>query len=293
MQTESLISVVNGEPKIIKMCINILSGYLLIILIAGCNHKSGEDKFLRETEKIEKLPSKNRLWVFIMAGQSNMAGRAAIAPQDTVSDPRIITINKDNEWIVAKEPLHFYEPSMTGLDCGLSFGRELINTLNDSTMIAMIPCAVGGSSIEQWVGDSVHREVKLLSNLKEKIDLAKEYGIIKGILWHQGENDANTKLTAGYRNKLSKLFLEIRDHIDNDSLPVLIAELGSFAKPAQKQEVWDSLNYELIKLADSDSNIYIIETKDLKDKGDNLHFNSEAQRTIGKRFAEKYAENCK
>ncbi|MEQ8808135.1 MAG: sialate O-acetylesterase, partial [Imperialibacter sp.] len=33
---------------------------------------------------------KPQTWVFVMAGQSNMAGRGIVEPQDTVTNPRIL-----------------------------------------------------------------------------------------------------------------------------------------------------------------------------------------------------------
>ena len=82
--------------------------------------------FPRVGLKVNMLPDKHNTWVFILAGQSNMAGRGRVEPQDTVPEGRILTINNSGELIVAKEPLHFYEPSLTGLDCGLSFGKALL-----------------------------------------------------------------------------------------------------------------------------------------------------------------------
>src|SRR5690606_21827038 len=138
----------------------------------------------------EQLPDKENLWVFILAGQSNMAGRGFVEPQDTIPTERVLTINKKGEIIVAKEPLHFYEPTMTGLDCGLSFGKELVEQLPGSVSILLLPTAVGGSSIQRWLGDSSFRDVPLYANFEEKVHIGKNHGTIKGILWHQGENDA-------------------------------------------------------------------------------------------------------
>ncbi|MDQ6812182.1 MAG: sialate O-acetylesterase, partial [Bacteroidota bacterium] len=147
--------------------------------------------FPKVVYKVEKRPNKNKVWVFLMAGQSNMAGRGLVEPQDTVASQRLLTINKQGELVYAKEPLHFYEPAMAGLDCGLSFGKRLIKDIPENISILLIPTAVGGSSIQQWLGDSTYRQVTLLSNFKEKVQLAKKYGKIKGLLWHQGESDAH------------------------------------------------------------------------------------------------------
>ena len=131
------------------------------------------------------------IWIFMMAGQSNMAGRGAIEPQDTVTNNRIITIDSDNNWVIARQPLHFYEPGLKGLDCGMSFALELLNHIPDSITIALVPCAVGGSSVFQWLNDEQHRGENLLSNFREKVQLAQNKGVIKGVLWHQGESNAN------------------------------------------------------------------------------------------------------
>ncbi len=146
----------------------------------------------------------------------------------------IMTITGNKEWILTKEPLHFYEPVLTGLDCGLSFGRELLKHVPDSVSIALIPCAVGGSSVQHWLGDSLHRGVLLLSNFKENVDFANRHGTVKGVLWHQGESDAKTELILVYRKNLEKLISTFRQVVQKDDLPVLLGELGSFAEPGKQ-----------------------------------------------------------
>ncbi|MEP3582604.1 MAG: sialate O-acetylesterase, partial [Cyclobacteriaceae bacterium] len=48
--------------------------------------------------------SKRNTWVFIMAGQSNMAGRGSLEAQDSLTNKKIITIDSLNNWIPASEP---------------------------------------------------------------------------------------------------------------------------------------------------------------------------------------------
>jgi len=244
--------------------------------------------FPRQQIKVEKMPARHNLWVFLIAGQSNMAGRGFVEPRDTIPDTRILTITENKEWILAKEPLHSYEPNLTGLDCGLSFGRELIKYIPDSVSIALIPCAVGGSSIQQWLGDSLHRKVQLFSNFKNNVDFVEQYGTVKGMLWHQGESDASTGLIPGYKQNLEKLISEFRGTVHNNGLPFLIGELGSFAQP-ERQSRWDSINNIIHIVANSNENTFIIGTDDLLTKGDSIHFNSEGQRSMGWRFARMFA----
>ncbi len=71
-------------------------------------------------------------------------------------------VSKKNLTTTPKEPLHLYEPNLMGLDCGLSFAKEIRSQIPENIKIVLIPCAVGGSSINQWVGDSLHRNVVIM-----------------------------------------------------------------------------------------------------------------------------------
>ncbi len=243
--------------------------WLVIFIFFGC------------TPKKEK-------WIFIMAGQSNMAGRGLVEAQDTITNPNIFTLDKKMNLVIAKEPLHFYEPKLAGLDCGLSFAKELRSQLPKNIEIILVPCAVGASSIDQWLGDSLHRKVQLYSNFKERMVFSKSIGTIKGILWHQGESDAHPKKLPNYQNKLKQLFQKFRADVGNEKLPILAGELGDYAVPEDRNKNWKILNNILNKMARNDANLYIISTKGLQSNPDKVHFNSKSQRELGKRYAKQF-----
>lgn len=227
-------------------------------------------------------PLQPERWIFLMAGQSNMAGRAVIESQDTITNPRILTINSIGETILAKEPLHFYEPNLAGLDCGLNFGKVLISHLPENITVLILPTAVGGSSIKQWINNENHRDVKLLDNFIEKVNIGNDSGTIKGIIWHQGERDANNNGIENYPENLIQLFSKFREIVNKPNLPILIGELGAFSNDNQN---WQRINDIINSYSEIDNNCSVISTSDLQDKGDKIHFNSEAQRTMGERFA--------
>lgn len=268
-----------------------VTGLLLLLLSSlmgpAIAQTSDETRFFpKEEVKAGELPDKQNLWVFILAGQSNMAGRGLVEPQDTIPNERILTINKSGDLIVAKEPLHFYESTMAGLDCGLSFARELLNDIPDNTSLLVIPTAVGGSSIMQWLNDSTFRGVPLMSNFVEKLAIGKAHGTVKGILWHQGENDALTEEGVNlYQGRLKRLIEKFRQKADDPSLPVIMGELASFA---DNNKNWQRINTKIRTYHETDQNTAVVETGDLKHNGDKIHFDSEGQRTMGKRFAEAY-----
>lgn len=270
------------------------------ILMLSCNKKVEKKmeqepidnrmaNFPKSLEKVNELPDKENFWIFVMAGQSNMAGRGIVEPIDTIQNKRILSITKDNTWVYAKEPLNFNEPDLTGLDCGVSFARTLLDSIPKNVTIGLVHTAIGGSAVEQWVGDSIHK-IKLLSNFKNTVDFAKQSGVVKGILWHQGESNAKAELLPTYEQKLDTLFSIFRTHIKNDSLPILIGELGNFIRPGNETKHWKSINSIINNYASKQNRISIIKTGDLAHKGDSLHFNSQAQREMGKRFAKKYLE---
>ena len=265
---------------------------ITICFITACNTMENDSRtqFFPKVElKAGKIPDKKNTWVFMLAGQSNMAGRGLVEPQDTIPSARVFTINKNSEIIIAKEPLHFYEPIRTGLDCGLSFGKALSRQIPDSISFLIIPTAIGGSSTTQWLGDSLKRNVKLLTNFKEKVDIGMHHGQIKGILWHQGEADANSEDVPLYKNRLSKLFSEFRQIINNEKLPILLGELGVYSD----NENWSKINEQIHLYAATDSNTTIISTSDLKEKGDKEHFDSAGQRIMGERFAAAFMKMIK
>lgn len=243
--------------------------------------------FPKEVVFVDSLPNPDDLYIFFMAGQSNMAGRAFVEPSDTLLDKRILTIDKDFNWVYAKEPLHFYEPSLSGLDCGVAFAQTLLESLPQGASVAMIPCAVGGSSIEQWLNNETFRQVALLDNFKHNVDITKDYGQIKGVLWHQGESNAKPELIKTYGHKLDSLFYIFRQVTQDETLPIIIGELGSFAQTKIKQALWSDIN-TIIRDQGQKANISVISTQDLNHIGDRLHFDSDAQRQMGRRMAQTY-----
>lgn len=238
--------------------------------------------------KTEKINTAKPVWIFFLAGQSNMAGRGIVESEDTVTQPGILVLDSMGQWILAKEPLHYYEPSRRGLDCGMAFARELMRLNQDSIIIGLIPCAVGGSSVEQWLYDSIHREVKLFSNFTDQIAKADSFGEIKGILWHQGEANASPLSLLTYEMKLDSLFTRMRTATNQPDLPIAMGELGEFLSISEFKGNHIALNSILHKMDSVSSNLSLVSAKGLVHKGDSIHFNSASLRELGKRYARAF-----
>ena len=261
-----------------------------IPLLFSCGRRNEHAKnniYFPKTEvKCTKQISKENLWVFLLAGQSNMAGRALVEPEDTLPNSRILTINKNRELVEAKEPLHFYEPSMTGLDCGLSFGKQLLKYCPDSVYILIIPTAVGGSSINQWLGDSTHRGVRLFSNFEELADFGSKIGLVKGILWHQGEEDADSLRSIQYGRRLQLIMNMLRDAAGDRKLPVGIGEIGVFSNDSRYQK---AINDTIRQFRQTDENAILVSSSSFNHIGDFVHFDSPSERKMGEMLADSMA----
>ncbi|GER42611.1 hypothetical protein STAS_19404 [Striga asiatica] len=137
--------------------------------------------------------------IFLLAGQSNMAGRGGVAkngpwdgivPPESQPTPSVLRLNVDLQWEVATEPLHrdidnITLPSQHGIGPGLPFATTLVNELGQLVTVGLVPAAFSGSTIGQW-----QRGQWLYSRLVERATAATAFGSpITALLWFQGESD--------------------------------------------------------------------------------------------------------
>ena len=71
-----------------------------------------------------QLPEKENFHLFLLIGQSNMAGRGTVEASDKEAHPRVLAFTKANEWDYARDPLHFDKP-IAGVGLGRTFGLEV------------------------------------------------------------------------------------------------------------------------------------------------------------------------
>jgi hypothetical protein len=222
------------------------------------------------------IEAPNSMQLFLLVGQSNMAGRGKVEPQDEVTHPRIWMLNKDLKWTLAKDPLHFDKP-IAGVGLASEFARVLAKSSPDIN-IGLIPCAVGGTNLDQWSNprgtlykDAIMRAREALNN-----------GKLAGILWNQGESDSAPARVETYPARLSALFAQFRKDLDAPNVPIIVGEIGRF-RPDQ-----DAFNAMLPNAVAQIPNSALVSAEGLEDKGDKLHFGSAALRTFGQRYAAEY-----
>lgn len=221
--------------------------------------------------------------IYLLLGQSNMAGRGEITA-DFVNEgnPNVLMLNQAKEWVAAKHPLHFDKPKSVGVGPGLAFGIKM-SAANPKVKIGLVPCAVGGTSISVWAPGKYDKETDThpYDDAILRIQEAMKKGIIKGVLWHQGESDTSPEKSAAYFNKLEALIARIRKECNNPDLPVVVGELGLF-KDNRKV-----INEIIAPLPSKIPHTAIAKSDGLEQKGDGAHFNSASAQILGYRFAEQ------
>jgi hypothetical protein len=230
------------------------------------------------------LPAKDKFHLFLLVGQSNMAGRGVVEAQDKEVNPRVLMLSKEGKWVPAVDPMHFDKPS-AGVGLGKTFG-QIIAGANPGVTIGLIPCAVGGSPIDAWKPGVFYPATKShpWDDMVKRVELALPAGTLKGILWHQGESDALPGLAETYAAKLSDLVKRLRELVKAPEVPFIAGQMGVFDGVPWKPEtiLVDKAHRELPKQVPHTA---FVTAEGLNHKGDKVHFDSAAYRELGKRYA--------
>ena len=112
--------------------------------------------------------------------------------------------------------------------------------------------------------------------------MAQKYGVIKGVLLHQGESNTNdtlwTKKIKGIYDNLMKDL-----HLKAKKVPLIAGELVN----ADQGGKCASMNPIIATLPQTIPNSYVISSAGCPTGPDHLHFTAEGYRMLGKRYGEK------
>jgi hypothetical protein len=250
---------------------------LLALLAAGCGAAP------------EPAPSEPPMWLFLLAGQSNMAGRGAVENLDSTPHPRVFALDRDMAWGPAHEPLHWDKPDIAGVGPGFAFGRAMAERFPEAR-IGLIPAAVGGSSIRAWVPGGFHEQTKshpwddAIARTNEAIRLTG--GELRGVIWHQGESDAKD-FADEYEGALADLVVRLRREFSQPDLPFVAGQLGQFLAAERPETA--QINAVFGRLPARVPATAWVSSADLAHKGDGVHFDTPSVRTLGERYAEAMA----
>lgn len=248
-----------------------------------------DNKQMHDTMNIIRKGDASKLNIhsFLMAGQSNMAGRGSLEGVLPIVNPNCFMLRM-GKWQFMSEPVNVdrgVSPGSSpcsGASLAAAFAEEYAHTLNEN--IGLIPCADGGTTMDQWMPGSV-----LFDHAVMQTKLAMRTSRLCGILWHQGESDCSShESVEEYHDKFIYMIRKFREELGQ--IPVLIGELGYSENgfSLEKCPYSAEFNRRLEILVKDVPDCALVSAKDLKDKGDGLHFCTESLREFGKRYFEQY-----
>jgi len=224
--------------------------------------------------------SKEKLHVYLLIGQSNMAGRAPFSEDEAVAISRCYLLNGDDKWEAAKNPLNRYSTirkslKMQKMNPGYGFSMAMLEK-NTGISIGLVVNAKGGTKIAQWSkGTEYYKEA--VRRAKE----AQKTGTLKGLLWHQGEGDS--KRASTYLQSLTQLIADLRKDLDTPQLPFVAGEVYYDAKHKPNTV---KINKEISKLPNKVPFTSFVSSAGLTTM-DHTHFDTAGMKLLGKRYAEE------
>lgn len=239
--------------------------------------------------------------IYLCFGQSNMAGAGAIETQDKTVNSRFQVMasadcsqfnRKFGKWSPAIPPLW---GCPTGGLCPVDyFGRTMVDSLPSNIKIGVIVIGIPGCDIALfgktgYQGFDTYKYVPTRYNgsayawLMDLAKLAKQDGVIKGILMHQGETNSGQ---ATWPNKVKTVY----DNIIADlglvasKTPLLVGELLY----QNQGGACGGHNTIIATVPNVIPNSYVISANGLPgNENDKFHFNSLGNRNFGIRYAQK------
>ncbi|PWT91891.1 MAG: sialate O-acetylesterase [Blastocatellia bacterium] len=255
----------------------------------------------RQSQALHPDPN---FYIFLCFGQSNMEGGGTIDDDDLIVDPRFQVLAdfdvpsrgwKKGQWYTAVPPLTRRTKGISLVDY---FGRTMVANLPPRIRVGVVKVGVSGTKIELW--DKQSYRGYLATADAWKLNIANEYdgnpyaylvelakiaqrdGVIKGIVLHQGESNADDKdwpkkVKLVYDNLISDLNLK------PESVPLLAGEVVNADQGGEKA----SANEIIKQLPETLPNSSVISSAGLPCNADHLHFTAEGYRQFGRRYAEK------
>ncbi|XXX75621.1 sialate O-acetylesterase [Sorangium sp. So ce134] len=228
-------------------------------------------------------PAEPVFHVFLLLGQSNMAGYPKALDADRTENPRIKVLGFDDcdgtgrvegAWDIAAPPLH--ECWNGAIGPGDYFSRTILDRYPAQDSVGLVPSAISGERVETFMKAGGSKYDWILSRAKAAQEIG---GVIEGILFHQGESNCGDPAWPG---KVKTLVSDLRADLGIGDVPFLAGELLHSGSCARHNSLVNQLPGMI-------ANAHAVSAEGLAiDPADtwNLHFGHDAQVTLGIRYAE-------
>lgn len=225
--------------------------------------------------------------VFLLLGQSNMAGRGTMIEGDEeVIHENVFVLDNKGKAQPATNPLNRYSSirrdlSEQQIGPGYSFSKSIAE--QTGRKILLVVNARGGSKMEEW---QKYSETGYFDEAVRRARKAvKLGGKLKAILWHHGESDSRD---TTYLSQLAVMVQDMRTALKEPELPFIAAEHASWRSSSK------GFNSRLAKIdlyIPNSSYVYAHDCSMLKDEK-NPSFGREGQILLGERYARKVMRMC-
>jgi sialate O-acetylesterase len=246
------------------------------------------------------------LW--ILAGQSNMQGVGNIDVTEMERSHPLVNMYQSCEvWSPAREPLHRLHESPDaahnqnhatwkredylkdrdaittgkGTGLGLAYGVEMVNQTN--VPVGLVPCAHGGTSMAQW--DPALKDkagASLYGSMMRRFKAVG--GKVAGVLWYQGESDANADASKVFAQKFEAFIAACRSDMGNPELPFYYVQIGRFVRDGGEADSWNRVQEDQRVLAAKIPHAAVVPAIDLE-LDDLIHVGTTGLRRLGRRLA--------
>ncbi len=231
--------------------------------------------------------------IYLMIGQSNMAGRGEFLSCDTTDIVEgVYLLNSEGIPEEARAPFNQYSSIRKDIKLqGYSPAIKFSETMHKQTgrKILIVSNARGGSSLDHWLPEDKH---SYLNEAVRRTREAMRHGELKGIAWHQGETNIQ-KGISGYPEKFVKFITALRDSLGEGDIPVVIGQVGRWNwAPEEDIRIFnDSIIPELSEMV---KNCRYVSSEGLRrryaENERDPHFGRDAQIELGRRYAEAMTE---
>ena len=221
----------------------------------------------------------------LMIGQSNMAGRGFINEVPMICNERILML-RNAGWQMMAEPINYDRPN-AGIGLAGSFAAMWCME-HEGEQIGLIPCAEGGSSLDDWAVDK-----NLFKNAVIQAGFAMQDSELIGILWHQGESDSYGGGYQTYYKKLQVIIESLRKELNAFEVPLIIGGLGDFLGKngfGLNCKEYELVNEQLLKFAREQENSCFVTAEGLTPNPDGIHMDAVSQRRFGVRYYEAFVK---
>ena len=232
--------------------------------------------------------------LFVLAGQSNIAGRGSILqlPEFPNRD-RIFAYSYSGVWMPGADPVGHtlngtpksqFADRKAGAGPGMAFANRLAEKIPD-VEIGLVPAAKGATFMDEWQPGFAGYYGGLLQRARE----AAKAGEISGLIWYQGENDCiRVDFVAGWAEKFNAFVGAVRADLNCPTLPVIMTVLGPNRAP-WRYPYWDSFVAMQQAMA-LPSGAVKVSANDLEGIRDDPHLTTQDYVRLGERYGDAMAD---